>query len=96
MIVGKIDMTKVDEARFFAGKNGAKYLDVIMIETPDSKYGDDYMICQGVTREERDKGVKGNILGNARLLEKRSGAPARRPAPPAAKPSATDGDDVPF
>ncbi len=64
----KIDVTKIDKARLFAGKNGAKYLDAILIETPDNKYGDSHMIVQSVSKEERQAGVRGAILGNAKTL----------------------------
>ncbi len=67
MITVKIDVTKVDKARLFEGKNGAKYLDLVLIERQD-QYGNDYMAVQGVTKEERLAGVKGAILGNGKHI----------------------------
>lgn len=64
MISIKIDVTKIDKNRLFEGKKGT-YLDAIMIETPNSEYGD-YMIKQSVSKEERESGIEGNILGNAK------------------------------
>lgn len=84
----KIDVTKIDDKRLFAGKNGAQYLDAILIETPDSRFGQDYMIVQSVSVEERKAGTRGAILGNANILGK--GKPKR----PAGNES--DKDDVPF
>jgi hypothetical protein len=74
MILGKIDVTKIDKAKLFEGKNGAKYLDVCLIDTPNDKYGNSHMIVQSVSKEEREAGVKGAILGNAKTI----GQPAPR------------------
>ncbi len=69
MISLNIDVTKIDKARLFQGKKGT-YLDCIMIETPNSEYGD-YMIKQSVSKEEREQGIEGVILGNAKNIVKR-------------------------
>jgi len=96
----KIDVTKIDKERLFVGKNGAKYLDCTLLgrDEPD-QYGNDFMVVQDVTKEERLAGVKGAILGNAKHMEARQ-ANAPRSTRPAASPSAptTEGDDqdVPF
>ena len=63
IITGKIDVTKIDKAHIFVGKKG-KYIDIVLIPTPDSKFGE-YMIVQGIPKAERDSGKKGAILGNA-------------------------------
>lgn len=95
MIVGKIDVTKISKDRLFAGKNGAKYLDFVMIETPDNRYGDSHMICESISKEERAAGKKGAILGNAKIIGESSAKPAKpkreeKPADPEAD------DDIPF
>lgn len=66
MITGKIDVTKIDKAKLFKGEKGT-YLDIVLIETPDNQYGD-YMIVQGVSKEERKAGKKGAILGNGKNI----------------------------
>jgi hypothetical protein len=98
MIKIKIDCTKIDKARLFPGKNGAKYLDAVLIESPNSQYGDDYMIVQDVTKEERAAGTKGAILGNAKIFQKRGPSqPQSKPAPAELPPvDAGQFDDVPF
>lgn len=68
IIAAKIDVTKIDKSRLFQGKNGAKYLDVILIESKESRYGDNFMVTQAVTQEERKAGTRGAILGNAKYL----------------------------
>jgi len=69
MISISIDVTKIEKQRLFTGKKGT-YLDAVLIETPNSEYGD-YMIVQSVSKEEREQGVKGNILGNAKSIRRR-------------------------
>lgn len=66
----KIDVTKIEKAKLFHGKNGAKYLDVttfIDLDNP-SQYGDHGFITQNVSKQERDNGVKGEILGNTKVF----------------------------
>lgn len=99
MILGKIDVTKIDEGKYFRGKKGT-YLDFVLIETPDSQYGDDYMVVQGVSKEEREKGVKGAVLGNARIFGARP-APQAQSAPAEGWRAGEESqeladDDIPF
>ena len=70
MITGKIDVNKIVKERLFKGKKGT-YLNFALIETPDSEYSD-YMIVQDVPKEEREQGVKGQIIGNAKILAKKN------------------------
>lgn len=92
IITCKLDVMKIDKKRLFDGKNGSKYLDLTLIETENSKYGDDFICVQSVTKEERLRGEKGPILGNARYVRTE-----RQPATPQAapEPEVTD-DSVPF
>jgi len=69
MIAIQIDVKKIDKSRLFEGKKGT-YLDVILIETPNSDYGD-YMAVEQISKEEREAGKKGTILGNAKIIGKR-------------------------
>lgn len=65
----KIDVTKIEKARLFEGKQG-KYLDAIAFIDIDTKdqYGNNGMITQAVSKDEKAAGVKGPILGNARVF----------------------------
>ena len=94
----KIKTGAIDKARLYVGKTGEHYLDVMLIETPNSKYHDDYVVVQAVSKEERLQGVKGNILGNAKIVgQKPAPAAAANPAPATEAPRAqTEPDDVPF
>ena len=89
-IIIRINCSKIDKARLFKGEKGT-YLDAILIHKP-SQYGDDYFIAQSVTKEERESGVKGAIIGGAKILRPKNAAP--KPSP--VQEPQDDGDDVPF
>jgi len=65
----KIDVTKIDKERLYKGEKGL-YLDAVAyIDDNPDEYGQAGMITQSVSKEEREQGVKGNILGNTKLLK---------------------------
>ena len=89
IITLKVNVTLIEKARLFKGEKGT-YLDLVLIPTPNSDYGD-YLIKQSVKKEERD--VKMPILGNAKIM-----APAK-PKPEAdtsAEEEPDEQDSVPF
>jgi len=98
----KIDVTKIDKARLFSGQKGT-YLDAtafIDINELD-QYGNSGMITQNVSKEERDQGVKGNILGNSKVFFRDlsgGNAPqaAPQPAPQGGNFDSFDNSDIPF
>lgn len=94
----KIDVTKIGKARLYKGKKGT-YLDAVLIPTPDSKYDQTHMVVESVTKEEREQGIKGAIIGNATEIIKRDQRQAKD-EPPAQmeRPGFKydDEDDVPF
>lgn len=64
----KIDVTKIDKARLYQGKQGT-YLDAIfMYDSESDQYGNNGMIVQSVSKEERAQNVRGAILGNGKEL----------------------------
>ena len=67
----KINVSMIEKARLFAGKNG-KYLDATVFIDIDNKdqYDNNGMITQDVTKEEKAQGVKGPILGNVKVFWK--------------------------
>jgi hypothetical protein len=71
MITLSIDVSKLDKTRFkrVNKRNGelAIYCDLILLETPQSDYGD-YMVKQSVTKEEREAKIQMPILGNAKSI----------------------------
>tara|TARA_R110000868_G_scaffold207972_5_gene457111 strand:+ start:222 stop:530 length:309 start_codon:yes stop_codon:yes gene_type:complete len=94
----KIDVTKIDKALLFKGTKGS-YLDAtifVELDTPD-QYGNHGMVTQDVSKESRDAGEKGPILGNVKVFWKDGGnsAPVQKTAPKAAAGDNFD-DDIPF
>ena len=95
----KIDVTKIDKALLYKNEKGA-YLNAtvfIDVDTPD-KYGNHGMVTQDVSKEAKDAGEKGPILGNVKIFWKDSGYTPSK-SKPVSKP-ATKGDnfddDIPF
>ena len=66
----KIDVKKLDKARFFAANSGALYIDLTMFLDPDNEgqYGDHGFITQSTSKEERDQKVQMPILGNGKIF----------------------------
>lgn len=72
IISGSIDLTAIDKNRIISGKNGKKYLNLTMMVSNTSQYGNNVWLTQTITQEEREKKVKPITLGNAavRWLDK--------------------------
>ena len=97
MIIAKIDVTKLDKSHFFKGQKGI-YTDLMLIPNNDGgdQYGNDGFVSQGVSKEARDKGEKGKIVGNYKKIH-RPEAPQAKQAAKAKVPHDPDqDDDVPF
>jgi|TARA_R110000824_G_scaffold203371_7_gene387839 hypothetical protein len=99
LITASIDVTKIDKTRLVAGKKlnadgkVGQYLNLTLIETPGNQYGDSHMVVQSVSKEEREQGVRGTILGNGKTFGE------DRPAahqPTSASVERVEDDDVPF
>jgi hypothetical protein len=94
-----IDVTKIDKKRLHKGAKGTyANLTVLLRDTTD-QYGNDGMIVEDVSQEERMSGVKGTIVGNVRVVKQKDSAP-QKPAPKHHSQvdtgSSDDFDDVPF
>jgi hypothetical protein len=99
----KIDVSKIEKARLFQGKKGI-YLDgqvFIDIDQPD-KYDNNGMITQVVSKEEREAGTQGPILGNCRIFwrgESQQGQQQNYQSSQAQQTPQDDGfgdEDIPF
>ena len=67
-VSGKIDVTKIDKSKMFKGAKGT-YLDFnVFISEELDEYGNNGMITQQVSKEDRQAGVKGVILGNCKIF----------------------------
>jgi hypothetical protein len=73
----KIDLTKIDKKRIYVSeKTGAKYLDaIIMLNDEPDRFENNGMVVQSVSKEEREAGTRGEILGNVKILSNRSENP---------------------
>ena len=98
----KINVMEIEKARLFVGKKGT-YLDATIFIDLDQKgeHGDNGMITQDVSKDERAQGVKGNILGNGTIFWSDNSAPAQPQQPQQQQqqqPPAMDDfdDDIPF
>ena len=90
----KIDCQKIQKEHLYKGTKGT-YLDCDLLpnKAGTDQYGNDYMVVQQVSKEQRQAGVKGAIIGNAKVW-KVAGAKAQ--APQAAPTTPVDDSDVPF
>jgi len=67
----KINVSKIDKARLFKGEKGIYLNFTGFVDTDEQdQYGNNGMLTQDVSKEEKDNGVKGAILGNSRVFWK--------------------------
>ena len=95
-ISGSINVVKIDKNKLIPGKQG-KYLDlfIFMNDEPD-QYGNDGMIVQSVTKEEREAGIKGAILGNVKIMRPREESANQQAYTPSTPKVDVFDDDIPF
>ena len=92
----KIDVTKIEKARLFKGAKGT-YLDATVFIDADQKdqYDNNGMITQDVSKDEKDNGIQGAILGNCQVFwNDQTQAPAGQPQTPPS--SFDDSESIPF
>ena len=98
----KIDVTKIDKSKLYKGQKGT-YLDAtafIDLDNP-GQYGDHGFISQSVSKEEKEAGVKGAILGNVKVFWQENAANDQYQAPAQQQPQQQAQaqqayDDIPF
>jgi hypothetical protein len=73
MISLSIKTEKLEKEHIINGKNG-KIVAVVLFENKDGKgqYGDDGFVVQSVSKEAREAGVRGPIVGNWRYIGQRA------------------------
>ena len=72
-----IDVTKIDKARLYKGKKGTYLNATILLRDEPDQYGNDGFIAEDVSKDEREPGTKGTILGNVKKIEQQRQAPAQ-------------------
>lgn len=85
----KLNVTKIAKEHLFKGEKGT-YLDLALWEKSND-YGDDGFVTQNISKEARDRGEKGPILGNWKYREQRT-----RYESAATTPVVDDGGPLPF
>ena len=100
-----IDVTKLDKARFVAGKNGQKYADLVAFIDIDqqNEYGKNGSVTQNCTKEEREAKVQMPFIGSVKVFYKEDVQKQARPKQEQQQyvPSSGGGvvdmdDDIPF
>jgi len=64
-----VNVEKIEKARLFKGQKGT-YLDMTVFVDLDEQdqYGNNGFIAQSVSKEEREQGVRTEILGNTKVF----------------------------
>lgn len=94
-----INLDKIDKSRIIEGKKG-KYLNMSMIlNDQKDQYGNDGFVSESVSKEEREAGTKGTILGNCKVVfdnsqQATAHTPKKKFNP--ANVDMSEGDDLPF
>ena len=50
-----IDLNKIDEQYIIQGKNGARYVDLKLVNSPENQLGADYFVSQGLPKNVREE-----------------------------------------
>ena len=98
MISLRITRERVAKEHCYQGKNGT-YLDMILFENRAGKdqYGNDGFVVQSVSKEARQQGVKGPIIGNWKRVGEDAPQTPKAATPKPSKASADEPEpDIPF
>jgi hypothetical protein len=63
-----IDVSKIDAKRLYKGKKGQYLSATLFLKEETDQYGNNGFIVESITKEEREKGLKGTIIGNAKFM----------------------------
>lgn len=98
MKIANINVKKLEKESFHHGQKGI-YTDLIFFENRDGEdeYGNLGFVVQGISKERRDQGERGPIVGNWKDTDMRPGqSPAQGQQAPSDGQGQADGDDIPF
>jgi len=101
MISIRITREKVAKEHCYQGNKGT-YLDMVLFDNKDGKdqYGNDGFVVQSVSKEARQQGVKGPIIGNWKRVGEDAPKPKASTPAPASKAATEKQDDpdsdIPF
>ena len=76
MKTASINLSKIDKTKIITGKNGDKYLNIVIWDNGQrDSYGNDFAIQQSQSKEEREAKVKPIYLGNGKDWDKKDTQP---------------------
>jgi hypothetical protein len=81
-----IDVSKIDAKRLYKGKKGQYLSATLFLKEEVDQYGNNGFIVESITKEEREKGLKGTIIGNAKYMAAGGNKPSQ----------SMDFEDAPF
>lgn len=86
----KLTKEKLKQELFYKGGKGT-YIDCTLLENKNGtdEYGNDFMIVQDISKEARDRGEKGPIVGNGKYVKRDTPAPATTGPQPTRHPAPT-------
>lgn len=84
-----INVSKIDKSKLYNGQKGTYLNAVLMLKDEPDEYGNIGFIVQDTTKEEREAGKRGEILGNAKYLPKSQSSETT-------SNSASSNNDLPF
>ena len=98
-----IDVTKLDKTRFYQGKKGTYANLTVFVDSEQGQYGDNGIISEQLSKEERDQKLQLPIIGNVKIFYTKDAdnfaqqkaqqtAPAHHETPPIEDFD----DDIPF
>jgi hypothetical protein len=100
-ITASIDVSKIDKSMLIPGKTPGKgpFLNIKLQNTPNSPYGDDYLVKQTGPKQADGRREETDPLGNARAWDLGGGQSSREQS--AGEPEPQDlgprsSDDLPF
>ena len=65
----KLDVTKIEKARLFKGQKGTYLYATVFIDLDQKdQYDNNGMVTQDISKEEKDAGGQGAILGNVQVF----------------------------
>lgn len=97
---GSIKVTDIDKSLMVQGAKGT-YLGIVIWENKDGedRFGNTHVVMQDVSKEQREQGIKGRIIGNIKMWPT-GGQQARQAPGPTQNVRSPQGvpadDDCPF
>ena len=96
MRTASINLSKIDKSKLITGKNGDKYLNIVIWDNEKKDdYGNDFAVQQQLSKEDRDAGVKAIYLGNGKDWDKDQ-SPQEGATQVPENQQSTGEDDLPF